>query len=234
MKNIILMPLGKILGYIDDYRNRELNKSLSMSLKQIDSEEYLESDKKLTHQLHDIISKIIGYNPNPNRVKKNLYSHEEVMSGIREKRDYNKKHPIKAFIANSPYKINQFIWRRIESPVRDFYDSHTQGFPSREAWSYCSYAAQWSIPRLKELRNQSHGYPTSLYSLIDKNHWDDITEEESTLLCNEWQNILNKIIRAFELSLEDGDVNLYLDDQLMAEFKEGMRLYGEYFLNLWD
>ena len=72
------------------------------------------------------------------------------------------------------------------------------------------------IPRLKYLKENTCGYPPDLETF------------------GEWQEILQKMIDAFELYNSDSDT--FDMDQLKTEneiIEEGMQLFGKYFRALW-
>ena len=95
------------------------------------------------------------------------------------------------------------------------------GFSDSETWSLFSVVAEFILPRLKRLKEIKGGYPANLTNA-------------------EWDEILNKMIFAFEWSLTDGNMT----DEYMAmtdeerddsweKYKEGMELFAEYFMGLW-
>lgn len=86
-----------------------------------------------------------------------------------------------------------------------------RGFDDSECWNLDMTIAQFVLPRLKRLKEITHGYPGNL-------------ESEK-----EWDKILDKMIRAFELTVEDK-----LDSDNILEYEIGMNLFAQYFRNLWD
>ena len=96
------------------------------------------------------------------------------------------------------------------------YQKITRGFTDLEIWNLDHTTAKWLIPRLKYLKENTCGYPPDLETF------------------EEWQEILQKMIDAFELY--NGDSDTFDMDQLKTEneiIEEGMQLFGKYFRSLW-
>ena len=92
-----------------------------------------------------------------------------------------------------------------------------RGYSDLEVWGFYTYAAKYSLPRLKAMRKDLHGHPMDM----------SITE---------WETILDTIIYAMESIVKDefGDVDgvKYVVD--WEEVQEGCELLGKYFTHLWD
>ena len=84
------------------------------------------------------------------------------------------------------------------------------GFDATETWNLDNSIAQFTLPRLKYFRKHLNGYP-------------------SDLSLPEWKVVLDKMIFAFENLIEDN-----LDIENTKKVKEGFKLFGKYFMNLWD
>lgn len=100
--------------------------------------------------------------------------------------------------------------------IKNKYHKLTRGFTDEEIWNLDHTAAEWLIPRLKYLKENTCGYPPDFESF------------------GEWLKILQKMIDAFELYLEDEWPD---DPEVMKKqneiIEEGMQLFGKYFRNLW-
>ncbi|MGM8331755.1 hypothetical protein [Clostridium perfringens] len=88
-----------------------------------------------------------------------------------------------------------------------------------ELWSLDTTLAKYILPRLEKYRNMERmSYPSKLSG-----------EEE-------WNDILDKMIYAFKYVLERD--NFYFDydteKERIEKYKEGMNLFAEYFMDLWD
>ena len=74
--------------------------------------------------------------------------------------------------------------------------------------------AIYILPRLKWLKKHSNGYPGCF----------DTPEE--------WDDVLDQMIYAFEIIGDEDNIGLSKDKQQMV-VKEGLRLFGEWFQALW-
>lgn len=88
-----------------------------------------------------------------------------------------------------------------------------------ELWSLDFTLAKYILPRLEKYRNMERmSYPSKLSG-----------EEE-------WNDILDKMIYAFKYVIERD--NFYFDydteKERIKKYKEGMNLFAEYFMELWD
>jgi len=97
--------------------------------------------------------------------------------------------------------------------LRFLFQRLTKGYADRECWNLFYYHARWLVPRLKRLKEISHGYPVSL------------TEQE-------WDAILDKMIWAFELILRNEEEGP--DGQIKPEVEEGIQLFSRWYFALWD
>lgn len=93
------------------------------------------------------------------------------------------------------------------------------GFSNAETWGLYSVIAEFILPRLKDFKKTTMSYPMG------------ISEEE-------WNNILEKMIFAFEwtLTCENGN-NLNLSEEESKinwdRHKEGIDLFSKWFMDLW-
>jgi hypothetical protein len=96
------------------------------------------------------------------------------------------------------------------------------------------------LPMLKQIRTELNGAPLCDYEDADldlRPSKEDIARMESEPgwtddnLFKRWDNILDKMIEAFEIHHED-DI-LYPDDPKKAKLENGLRLFGKYYMNLW-
>ena len=81
-----------------------------------------------------------------------------------------------------------------------------------DTWSMDHSLAHIILPMLKQLKETNYGYPGTL------------TEAK-------WNDIMDKMIYAFEHKVRDGDM---FDTGNQKKMQEGFRLFGKYYQNLWD
>ena len=99
--------------------------------------------------------------------------------------------------------------------LRSLYQRLTKGYADREWWDLFYYNARWLVPRLKQLKEKGHGPPVGL------------TEQK-------WDTILNKIIQAFELIATPEEDFQGEEGEIKPEVGDGLRLFAEWYLALWD
>ena len=111
----------------------------------------------------------------------------------------------------------KFAWQRA-----------VRGYDDTAYWSLASYITEIALPVLKRYAGNDgmSAYPIDddIRSLVD------------------WKNVLNKMIRAFQLSHDyeyaEGEFSEVLNTEkytmLSKEMDEGFELFGKYFRNLWD
>lgn len=111
---------------------------------------------------------------------------------------------VKYIIKNGLDNIERFFRR---NTFRLFH-----GYNYEDCWNLDWSMAKWLVPRLKHLRDNGAGYPGSL-------------------IPEEWEIILNKMIAAFELIVEDDH---FCEPEKEAIIDEGLDLFREYYQALWD
>ena len=86
-----------------------------------------------------------------------------------------------------------------------------QGFDDTETWSLYSAISHFILPRLKRFKEIPCGFPAGLS--MDK-----------------WDAILGKMVKAFELIVEDKCPYSDVEDK---QITEGLDLFRQWFFNLW-
>lgn len=89
-------------------------------------------------------------------------------------------------------------------------------FDDSELWSLDRTLADFIYPRLVKLKEVKHGYPSEL------------ADE------HEWNAIMDKMIKAFHIIVNDENYPSGYDRELQKEIEEGLMLFGKYFQSLWD
>ena len=92
--------------------------------------------------------------------------------------------------------------------------SHKNDYPVEEVWNTDNTIAQLIVPRLQAFKAlDKHGAPPNFKDM------------------REWNNVIQKMIDAFELMKYAGRVNTKEEERTM---EEGLDLFCKYFRSLWD
>jgi len=86
-----------------------------------------------------------------------------------------------------------------------------KGFDRSETWNLDITIISFALPRLKYLRKNLHGHPADISF-------------------NEWKEILDIIIKGFELQLKDDILN----NKEYEYIQRGNTLFGTWLFHLWD
>lgn len=116
-----------------------------------------------------------------------------------------------------------YITKRDKRYAKHLKQLKERGFSDTETWSLYSVLSEFILPRLKRFKEVTNGFPST----------GDMTMEK-------WYEILDKMIFSFEWALfEDEDADAYgkLSEEEIKEnwgkYAEGMKLFAEYFRDLW-
>lgn len=160
-------------------------------------------------------------------------------------KDVFKKDP---WYVNLYYALYRFYDNWI-SPITYYYRSKrlfvfiTKGFDPKDTWNLDYSIAKYTLPRLRYLKDNHHGYPESdlkedeklkaIFNNEFKCVHEDVYYEEL------WKYILNKIIKSFEMIIEENEdyvdySNKEIIENRYKEIEFGLKLFSKYFRNLWD
>lgn len=95
--------------------------------------------------------------------------------------------------------------------IRYLFQWIKNGFPDSDIWNLDWSIAEYTLPRLKRLKEVQHGFPGDLETI------------------EEWDEILDKIIITFDRIVKE-DVNVEHE----KEITEGLDLFRKYYFSLWD
>lgn len=100
-------------------------------------------------------------------------------------------------------------------------------------YSFCQVMAEMALPALERLADPEHihGFPVSMYPEGVVHH--EATAEQMEAAGAKWAAILAHIRDAFRqiVASERGDKKPAFDPEFVGE---GLRLFGEHFMHLWD
>lgn len=97
--------------------------------------------------------------------------------------------------------------------LKYFYQRGRYGYSEQDVWGLDWYLAHWLPKALRELKDQSHGYPVGQTP-------------------NRWGKKLEIMAQGFEAAQQVQDYTL--DKKQIKVFKRGMKLFSEHFFSLWD
>ncbi len=159
---------------------------------------------------------------------------DEVRSNETECQFYDKtttSQKVKNFFNRIKYYIvNKFADLRVFF-VYNLYGRIKYGFDLTDLWSLDSSITKFVYPRLKRfVEKGTQGYP----SVISDDEYMKNNNLEYLIGADEmttWNNILNKILKAFEV-LNSDEYTRIIDKH--EDVKEGLRLFGIFYSSLWD
>lgn len=124
--------------------------------------------------------------------------------------------------------------------IKWFIQRGIRGWADCDVWSFDSYLNKIIISGLKRLKENHQGCPSDL--------WDEYAVNQE---CHKWYFIIDEMIQGFEAAdtivnghcmyfseIDNGMMEYRLDkeqlENLSKKYKRGMKLFSEYYLNLWD
>jgi len=110
-----------------------------------------------------------------------------------------------------PYRI-KCAWDNIF--VR--WERGKNGYAESDVWNFYNYLSEIIAAGTEELAETTHGYPPELESL------------------EEWQIVLRMISKGFGVLNKKEESGEALTEEEQIQFDEAMRLFGQYFVYLWD
>jgi hypothetical protein len=106
-----------------------------------------------------------------------------------------------------------------------FFQRGYRGYADCDTWDFDNYLSKTIPQALKQLKKYQQGLPT----------WTPKKSEKQAK--QEWNLILNKIIKSFELAQNYIDLNISpkeWKEKYEVQYKEGMNLFRDWFFALWD
>jgi hypothetical protein len=123
----------------------------------------------------------------------------------------------------------------IQGEIRRFYQRLTRGWDESDWWSLDYSFIKWITPRLKELRKNIKGYPSSLYTKYggEMGIQNDAIDK---LAFDNWKSILDEMILGFEINTDDLEYHSgkHSTDEKNIRLKKSLKLFVEWFDYLWD
>jgi hypothetical protein len=112
--------------------------------------------------------------------------------------------------------------------VNWFFQKLFRGYSKRDLWSLDYHLADLILPRLIAFEKMKrNGVPGILCKV-------DGTEQDFEKESQEWESILDKMILAFQLIVDDKYESIEQLIERDKKIEEGTMLFGKYFRSLWD
>lgn len=126
--------------------------------------------------------------------------------------------------------------RNIIRNIKETYRLNTKGYTNYDVYELHHSHSHRMIKLLTELKDSHVGCPSDLF---------DNTIEDGN--CHRWEAILQQMIDGFQAAIDIDDIDMDVDyykkhgewdyteyNKLDKKFKKGMKLFTEYYRNLWD
>ena len=127
-----------------------------------------------------------------------------------------------------PHKYVTCLGRKLKW----FYQRGSRGYADSDVWSLDWHLTHFMGKALRDLANQVHGTP-----IIDTGREIKDINDCDTLTLEEWKATILYIAETFDIGrkIEEMEYNT-LEEQKVAlkRFEQGMKMFTEYFFNLWD
>jgi len=145
------------------------------------------------------------------------------------------------------YYGTRFYYRWIERPVEAVYYFIVDeiphllkyGYSRKDIWSLQYTTAKFILPRLRELRKyQDEPYGTTPTTYVPDGvelDYNSPTEAQWKEYHEQWVRDLDKIIRAFELCIENDDEwedTMDANKEKEAQYEEGIQLFAKHYRDL--
>lgn len=167
--------------------------------------------------------------------------YKDFFETMKEKDKWKKEHPVLAI----PENIKDFFVYTILGRISDgkvklkmAWQRAIRGFDDSMVWNHHSFHSEYTSKMLRMLAKDKVGCPWGLY--------DSKTKDDE---CHKWREILKKMAEGFEAATLIDNMSWFTEDKngnynkresdkkrkvLKKKFDIGMKLYHEYYFNLWD
>jgi len=127
--------------------------------------------------------------------------------------------------------------RRIYKEIKWFIQRGSRGWADRDVWSLDWYLNTWMPDALRRLRDTKIGTPFACFPEGPEyiKPCGNPTKEAHEIAEKNWDTIINKMIAGFEAAHRLNEMSNWDNrDEDQKIFDEGMKLFHEYYFNLWD
>lgn len=131
----------------------------------------------------------------------------------------------KLFFLQLPEKVGNWLYFRFRS-VKFLYQRLARGWDDSATWSLDDHLAKLILPRLKRFKElNKHAYPGK---------FPGIDRPDTVETFEEWHEVLDKMIFAFEWHADDDRKYGKFDETEYEKVKEGLQLFAMFYGALWD
>lgn len=146
------------------------------------------------------------------------------------------------FISRWKYRLTEGLYYKIKY----FLQRHIRGYDDLDKWNAAWYIARKSIPVLNAMRNNFVGTSLKWHREDRFGEIVELTKEEVygsgeepvSFTEDEWRQILDDIIFAFQFTLDqdipEKEFNEDKYNRRYKKYKRGLKLFSIYYGNLWD
>jgi hypothetical protein len=139
-----------------------------------------------------------------------------------------------------PWKILYDFWAQIQC----FLQRGWRGYAISDTWSLGDYLNSWMPEAIRDLKERAIGYPCFMLEKAGCKDWMHPTKEDGEKAEIMWRDLQEKMARGFEATRIIEDEVLYPNPDnpemaaryraLREEADEGMKLFAEHYMALWD
>ena len=167
--------------------------------------------------------------------------YKDFFKQMKEEEEWKKEHPLLSF----PGAVKDFFIYTIPGRFSDTkfelgkaWQRAVRGYDDSMVWNHHSWHSEYTAKMLRQLAAEKHGCPGNL--------WDGKKKDDE---CHKWKKTLIEIAEGFEAATAIDDMDWFTEDKngeydkkvsekkravLEKKFDKGMKLYVEYYQNLWD
>lgn len=130
--------------------------------------------------------------------------------------------------STKPWEYIGDVYRKLKW----FYQRGKRGYSDNSVWSLDWYLCEWMPQALRELKEQVHGTP-----IVDTGRVIEDPNDCDTLTMEEWKATIEYLAETFDIGRQIQDYGYKTPEEYQKAYKRfqhGMRMFNEYFFNLWD
>lgn len=139
------------------------------------------------------------------------------------------------------FRFNRFATpTRVYREVKWFIQRGSRGWADCDVWSIDWYLNRWMPDALRRLKATKHGIPGNMFPEGPEYVKDCGNPNDAAWVIAEarWDGIMNKMIAGFEAAQRINEMTNFDDPVLRkadeAACEEGLKLFVEYYFDLWD